>query len=62
MIRHLFEADEYLERSGVSGLHPVIRAAADMVMSAVLTCDIETLRFAVTEFRAAVVSVIASRK
>jgi hypothetical protein len=62
MIRLLFEADEYVERSGVSGRNPIIRAAADMVASAVRTCDIETVRFAVTEFRAALVSVIASRK
>jgi hypothetical protein len=60
--RLLADADEYVERSGVSGREPIVQAAADMVVSAVLTYDIETLRFAVTEFRASVAAVIAARK
>ncbi len=62
MLRLLCSADEYVERSGVSGRHPVIQAAVDMVVSATLTYDIETMRYAVAEFRVAVASVIAARK
>ncbi len=59
--RLIAEAESYFERSGVSGLDPTIRSAAAMVVSAQYTYDIETLRFAVVEFRAAVAAVIASR-
>lgn len=62
MLRLVLSVDEYVERSGVSGRHPVIQAAVDMVVSATLTYDIETMRYAVAEFRVAVASVIAARK
>lgn len=57
--RLLADADEYVERSGVSGTHPAVRAAAEQVASAVATWDAETVRFAVVEFRAVVCSVLA---
>lgn len=62
MLRLVLSVDEFVERSGVSGRHPVIKAAVNMVVSATLTCDIETVRYAVAEFRVAVASVIAACK
>lgn len=59
--RLLAEADGYVAQSGVSGHHPAVRAAANVVVSAFRTHDIETLRFAVSEFRASVAAVIADR-
>jgi hypothetical protein len=50
--RLLAEAAELVSLSGVSGTHPAIAAAA--VASAVLTGDIETVRFATCEFRVVV--------
>lgn len=52
--RLIAAADEHFARSGVSSEHPAIKAAVEVVMSAVSTGDIETLRYAVAEFRAAV--------
>jgi hypothetical protein len=60
-LRLLFEADELVERLGVSGRHPEIAAAAAVVDSALATRDLETVRFAVAEFAAAVRSVFTEQ-
>jgi hypothetical protein len=55
----LSEADGLVEALGVPGTHPGIAAAADVVTSAVLTGDVETVRFAVAEFAVMVKTVSA---
>jgi hypothetical protein len=53
-LRLMEEADARLERSGVDGNRPEIAAAAAVVVSAHATRDMETLRFALSEFLHAV--------
>lgn len=60
-IKLMVEADVLVERLGVDGRHPEVAAAATMVVSAVATLDMETVRFAVSEF-VAVVRRLASVK
>jgi hypothetical protein len=50
----LADADALIERLGVDGRHPTVRDAAAMVASAFATRDLETVRFAVSEFAALV--------
>ena len=50
-IKLMADADALVERLGVNGRHPDVRNAAAMVASASDTRDLETLRFAVTEFK-----------
>lgn len=50
VVRLLADADRAVETFGVSGTHPEVASAAEMVTSAVLTGDVETVRFAATEF------------
>lgn len=52
------DADALVGSFGVSGNHPAIRDAAALVGSAFDTRDLETLRFAVSEFAAAVRGVV----
>lgn len=54
-------ADALAEQLQVSGLHQAVRAAAEAVASAWATGDAETVRFAVSEFRATVQRVAAER-
>ena len=49
-IRLMHDADTLVEEMGVSGRHPAIADAAATVTSAFATRDMETLRFAMSEF------------
>jgi len=49
-IRLMHDADTMVEQLGVSGRHPAVADLAAMVVSAFATRDMETVRFAVTEF------------
>ena len=53
-LKLMADADGLVERLGVDGRHPVIVDAAALVVSAYQTHDLETVRFAVTEFVVAV--------
>jgi hypothetical protein len=50
-IKLMCDADELVGKFGVSGRHPEVVNAVAMVASACTTRDMETLRFAVEEFR-----------
>jgi hypothetical protein len=49
-VRLMHEADTLVVQLGVSGRHPAVVAASAMVTSAFATHDLETVRFAVSEF------------
>jgi hypothetical protein len=55
------DADSLVERLGIGGRHPAVRDAAAMVTSAHATRDMETLRFAVSEFTVVVRGVARER-
>ena len=59
--RLMFDADGLVEKLGVDGRHPAVADAAAMVCSAHLTHELETLRFAVSEFVAVVHRLAAVR-
>jgi hypothetical protein len=61
-IRLMHEADSLVEQLGVSGRHPAVADAAAMVVSAFATRDMETVRFAVSEFAVVVRRVASERK
>lgn len=48
--RLVFDADALVANLGVDGRHPAVAGAAAAVVSAHATHDLETLRFAVSEF------------
>jgi hypothetical protein len=53
-LRLAHDADSLVGQLGVSGRHPAVADAAAMVVSALATRDMETLRFAAAEFAAVV--------
>lgn len=48
--RLLIEADEHFATTGLPGNHPEVVQAAEMVTSALLSDDIDCVRFALSEF------------
>jgi hypothetical protein len=60
-IRLTEAADALVGRLGVDGRHPDVQAAAGVVVSALAARDLETVRFAVAEFVAAVRAAATAR-
>lgn len=58
MIALMYDADTWFATTGVSGTHPDVIAAVEVIYAAYEFADLETVQLAITEFKVAVRSLV----